>query len=372
MSTRLALITAAVAGSALAMAGSAYGQYRTGFEMSDGINASPVGTSLTGQDSFFLPSGVDYWAMTYAGNVHGVATNPTGGAQFAAGQGLAGPDFSRGQRDIVWPAPLATMEYDVACLYLGAPPASNNLGSFSLQPFPGSASGIHLFSFADVNDPTVWQAGYLFYNADGTLMAQPGVIPGPEWQNLSMNHWYRFQTKIDFTTNQATEASITDLDTMVTTTAALTGVYMEGGSAGGQPAPTGFRMFSGGGLAGNVVCFDNLDIKASGGGGCPSDFTATKSGTCPGPWQLTWSGAPANSTVRVLYTSNNGGGGNIPGGNPCAGTRLCIGLAGVTLHPQSFNSPGGSGSTPNFAAPCNLNIQLITQTSCKTSNKVTL
>jgi len=114
-------------------------------------------------------------------------------------------------------------------------------------------------------------------------------------------------------------------------------------------------------------------LNYTGGGGCPSDFTATKSGTCPGPWQLTWSGAPANSTVRVLYTTNNGGGGNIPGGNPCAGTRLCIGLAGVTLHPRSLtSSPGGSGSTPNFAAPCNLNIQLITQTSCKTSNKVTL
>jgi len=108
------------------------------------------------------------------------------------------------------------------------------------------------------------------------------------------------------------------------------------------------------------------------GGGCPSDFTATKSGSCPTASMISWTGAPANSTVRVLYTTNNGGGGTIPNNNPCAGTRLCIGLAGVTLHPQSFNSPGGSGNTPNFAAPCNLNIQLITQTSCKTSNKVTL
>ncbi len=107
------------------------------------------------------------------------------------------------------------------------------------------------------------------------------------------------------------------------------------------------------------------------GGGCPSDFTATKSGTCPTASKITWSGAPNNSIVRVLYTTNNGSGGNIPSG-PCAGTRLCIGLAGITLHSQTFNSPNGSGSTPNFAAPCGLNIQLITQTTCKTSNKVTL
>ncbi len=371
MSKRLTLITAAIAGSALALAGSAFGQYDTGFETSDGINASPGGTVLTGQDSFYLPSGVDYWAMTYAGNTFGVATNPTGGAQFAAGQGLGSPNFSRGQRDIAWPAPQATMEYDVACLYVGDPGlAANNLGSFSLQPYPGSASAIHLFSYPNPADPTIWQAGYLAYNADGTSMAAPGTIPGPAWATLSMNHWYRFQTKVDFTTNQMTEASITDLTTMVTTTAALSGVYLEGGSAGGRPAPTGFRMFSGGSNVGNVVCFDNLEIKAT-SSGCPSDFTATKSGTCPTASQIAWTGAPANSTVRVLYTTNNGGGGNIPSG-PCAGTRLCIGLGGITLHAQRFNSPGGSGNTPNFAAPCGLNIQLITEGTCKTSNKVTL
>ena len=39
MSKRLTLITAAIAGSALALAGSAFGQYDTGFETSDGINA---------------------------------------------------------------------------------------------------------------------------------------------------------------------------------------------------------------------------------------------------------------------------------------------------------------------------------------------
>ncbi len=106
-------------------------------------------------------------------------------------------------------------------------------------------------------------------------------------------------------------------------------------------------------------------------GGCPSDFTATKSGSCPGSNMVSWTGAPANSVVRVLYTTNNGSGGNIPNG-PCAGTRLCIGLGGITLHTQRFNSPGGSGNTPNFAAPCGLNIQLITENTCKTSNKVTL
>ncbi len=105
--------------------------------------------------------------------------------------------------------------------------------------------------------------------------------------------------------------------------------------------------------------------------GCPSDFTAVKSGACPTANMISWTGAPANSVVRVLYTMNNGGGGNIPSG-PCAGKQLCIGLGGITLAPNRFNSPGGSGATPNFVAPCGLNIQLITEVTCKTSNKVTL
>jgi len=135
----------------------------------------------------------------------------------------------------------------------------------------------------------------------------------------------------------------------------------------GFPLPTDAQNVFG---AGNWDMSRGIDC--GGGGGCPSDFTATLSGTCPNASQITLSGAPANPVVRVIFTSNNGSGGTIPGGNPCAGKGICIGLAGVTLHSASFNSPGGSGSTPNFAAPCGLNIQLITQTSCKTSNAVTL
>ena len=135
----------------------------------------------------------------------------------------------------------------------------------------------------------------------------------------------------------------------------------------GFPVPTDAQNVFG---AGNWDMSRGIDC---GGGGCPSDFAATKSGTCPSASKITWTGAPANSTVRIIYTSNNGSGGTIPPGNACAGKRICIGLAGVTLHAQSLRSNAqGGGSTPNFAAPCGLNIQLITQGSCKTSNKVTL
>lgn len=109
------------------------------------------------------------------------------------------------------------------------------------------------------------------------------------------------------------------------------------------------------------------------GSGCPSDFNAIKGGACPNANTISWSGAPVNSSVRVLYTTNNGAGGVIPPNSACPGTRLCIGLAGVTLHSQVLHSNGnGAGSTPNFAAPCGLHIQLITQGSCRTSNRIDL
>lgn len=363
MANRFNMILVACAGSGLALGSAALAQYDTGFETSDGITASPTGTPLTGQDGFYVPSGVDYWAMTYSGNVFGFAANPQGGDQFAAGQGLAGPNYSRAQRDITWPSPSATMQYDVACLYTGQPPASNNLGSFSIQPYPGSASAIHLFSYPDINNPTAWRATYLAYNADGSAMVAPGTLPGPEWGALAMNHWYRLKTKVDFATNQMVEASITDLTTNQTTTVALTGVYLEGGSAGGRPHPTGFRMFSGGGLAGNVVGFDNVDINAGG----PPPYTCALTGVCPGQVNLAWRGADANRQQGILFASNTGS--FVINSGPCAGTQLGLGTRNLQLY-NVIGTGSGSGNVNANAGPgsCGGFVQLIQTHSCAVSN----
>lgn len=233
-----------------AFAAGALGQYASGFEdLSVGV--------LTGQDGYYLPSGADFDVHGYAGNVLGMATNPTGGDQFV---GMVGPGdgvYGRAQRDVSWGSGEWTIAYDVAGNFLGEPgTAGNNLGSVSLQPFPGSASLIALATWSTLE--VSWQAGYVWYDAAGAQVNEP--IADPAFQNLDLTHWYRWSSTLNFDTNQVVEVAITDLTTGVTTTNNPVDRYLEGGAAGGMPIPTGFRFFSGGGVAGNVLGFDNISI----------------------------------------------------------------------------------------------------------------
>ena len=237
-------------------------QYAAKFE-ADTFNGSAQGVKMTDQDGYYLPQGtnsIDYKVYTYDGNVLGIVDNPGGGGeQFVAGVGPGSPTFARAQRDIKWGTGVWKVSYDVAMDFPGGSGA-NNIGSFSVQPFPGSANYIHLFSWVDVNDPTSANAFYLAYNAGGTLDRQPGREPGPEWADLKLNNWYRSTTTIDFDSNRIIAMTIEDLHTGKKGTAEFTDMYLEGGEQGGAGEPTGFRFFAGGGVPNNTVAWDNLVI----------------------------------------------------------------------------------------------------------------
>jgi len=239
-------------------------QYQTGFEPPT-FTGSADGTVLSGQDGFYLPPGtesVDFLVYTYAGNTLGLPPNPAGGdEQFAAGTGPAQAPRARAQRDMDWGSGTWTITYDVATTYLWNPPAQNNIGSFSPQPHPDSASYIHLFIWVDVANPVTWNAFYAAFNAAGEADEAPRS-PGPEWENLEIDHWYRFATTLDFDLNRIAEVSITDLTTGVSTTHAPPDWYMSGGAAG-NPAPTAFRLYAGSRIYGNTVAWDNLSISSS-------------------------------------------------------------------------------------------------------------
>ncbi len=83
--------------------------------------------------------------------------------------------------------------------------------------------------------------------------------PGAAWVGLQLNHWYRIQHTISWTTNQWLETSITDLHTNTTSTVSSTTWYMTGGAAPSLALPTDHRFFVGG-AAGNAMAIDNYTV----------------------------------------------------------------------------------------------------------------
>lgn len=264
-----------------------WAQYGTGFEAPT-YAADADGQALT--NGFGGPPGVDGWynpvvsttdfqMYTYLGNSLNVPPNPRGCNQFVAGRREDVTTFcARAQRNVdfsssgVWEA-----EYDVCALFNGTLPTAQNLGSWSMQDSLTSRFFQSIWVWTDIATGTNWNGQYNCYNSAGT--ATNLLSPGPEWNNLNVNHWYRMRQRWNFTTNAILEVSITDLDTNVTTTVNPTDWWLTGGSTPVLPLPTGTRLFVGGGTcaagtggAGNVMAFDNFRIGPVGSGApCPGD-----------------------------------------------------------------------------------------------------
>jgi hypothetical protein len=148
-----------------------------------------------------------------------------------------------------------------AAVYLGVLPSAQNVGSFSIRNDAlGVNHYIHLMTWMDPEVPELFNAFYLAYDAGGTQFAAPGETPGFMWSELQVNHWYRAWTKVDLVANMITECGIVDLETGLSEVEYPVNWYLTGGSAGAQGPPTAFRFFAGGGVDGNVVAFDNVDI----------------------------------------------------------------------------------------------------------------
>jgi hypothetical protein len=237
----------------------------TGFE-SPTYTGSAAGTMLNGQDGWYNPvaGSVEPNVFTYAGNAPGFAVNPNGGAQFASGTAATVNGVgtnSRGQHDVDFSvSDQWTLAYDFAAIYTGQPPSAQNLGSFSTQnPATAAVQYIALNTWVDVNDPSAgWNAQYNVFDAAGAALNNQSA--GTAWDGLSVNHWYRQSTKLNFVTNLITEVSITDLTTNTTTTINPNGWYLTGGASPTLPRPTAVRIFSGFGADGNTMGWDNLNV----------------------------------------------------------------------------------------------------------------
>ena len=243
----------------LSMAVAAHANIDTGFETPD-YNGSAGGTMLTGQQGWYNPvsGSADFSVYTYAGNTWAVPQNPTGGSQFVGGRMAGNAAFARAQHDIDWTASnVWTVAYDICGKYTGTLPTADNLGSFSMQPSTTARFWQTVFQWMDPNTATQWKTGYFTQEYPSTGVP---VIPGPAWQNLAVDHWYRESTTFRLSDNLIMSVSITDLSNGQTSTVDSPGWHLV--SQSGQP--TGFRFFTGGGAGtnppGNLTAWDNLRI----------------------------------------------------------------------------------------------------------------
>ncbi|MCH8269875.1 MAG: hypothetical protein IH985_01510, partial [Planctomycetes bacterium] len=223
---------AAILGVGASCAG-AHAQFETGFEVPE-YNASAAGTVLTAQQGWYLPStptiSTDWFAYTYLGNALGLTPNPQGGDQFAAGTGQAGESFGRAQMDVALGTGTWTLAGDVAISFQGTLPTTQNVGSLSTQPGGASARLIMLATWANTATADAWNADLVYYDAAGTSISGP--VPDPGFQNLQVNHWYRWSSTFDFDSNRIGELKIEDLTTGATATHNPSDWYLQGGAAG--------------------------------------------------------------------------------------------------------------------------------------------
>jgi hypothetical protein len=261
-----------------------YADWVTGFEAPDYIG-SAGGTILTGQQGWYLPAGTDYNVYTYLGNMYGIVQNPQGGEQFIGGRMAGNASFARAQHDHNWPGrDKWKVTVDVAALYTGTLPAVDNVASFSLQPSTTSKYWQHLLTWQDVTTATQFRSAYL--TAENPL--PPGVFPGPEWQNLPVNHWYRLSTTFRFSDNLIIEVGIKDLTSGLETIVQPADWHLLQGTG---PVPSALRFFTGGGSgtspAGNFAAWDNLQTFAC--------FAAAK-------WKLHYKGPDNGARYTVVAT----------------------------------------------------------------------
>lgn len=277
-------------------------QFATDFEA---LTASPAGTIITGQDSWYIPvaGSLDCTVMTYAGNTYGIPANPTGGANFFHARSMPANIFARGQRPTTLPANgIVFVEYDILCQYAGAALPTQNIGSFSFQPSTNSVY-VNLLArwTALVASPPTWNADVVAGTGTppNTVVT---VLANPAFQNLPVNVWHRWGCTMDLVAGVHIDFRITNGATGITTIfqPAVPILLPRTVIA---PMPTDFRFFAGG--SDNVVAIDNVKITGAA-------YTGYGAGCAGSTGVPTLSAAAAPSSIPSVGTTMNVTLGNLP------------------------------------------------------------
>ncbi|MCH7871693.1 MAG: hypothetical protein IID33_08320 [Planctomycetes bacterium] len=278
-------------------------QYGSSF---DALTASPGGTVLTGQDGYFLPNGppndTDFLVYTYAANGLGLPANPSGGTQFIAAIGQAGGTFGRAQRlSNFTPTGTWTIATDIAATFIGTLPSAQNIGSLSInEGVPGVFSLIQLARWVNPTTADAWNADYVWWTGAGAQVTEQ--VPDPNFQNLAVDHWYRWSTTFSLDTDQVLEVRLTDLTTGDVFVHEPVDRFIRAGAN-----PDHHRFFAGGSVLGNTLAYDNISIT-------PEEECVPCDMNCDGAINA----LDIEPFIGLLFN----------GDDPCCGNRGDIGSAG--------------------------------------------
>ncbi|MHC4178333.1 MAG: LamG domain-containing protein, partial [Planctomycetota bacterium] len=162
--------------------------------------------------------------------------------------------YARGQLDVDFSGGSSFFKigYDVNCTYQGTGTPADWIGSMSFQDSTTSQSLLSLRGWTDPG--STYGVIYRAYDALGS------EFDTVFFDDLPVNHWYREEMTVDFTTHQVLEVTLTDLETMEQSTVAPVGTFLQGGAASTLPLPTAFRFFTG--AADNSLAWDNFNVSA--------------------------------------------------------------------------------------------------------------
>jgi hypothetical protein len=217
---------------------------------------SQGGTSLTGQDNWYLgggPGSPGGLVLTYLGN--GLPVAPGGGTQFAA---IIGPS-AREQHDIDFSsASTWYVTFDVLAHSFGS--YTSPVGTFTLV---NAATYAYEFRADEVWDSTgnSWSMLFDVYDSTGNSLTRQDTGIGA-FHGLSQDHWYQEQVVFDAASNRLLSVSMYDPGQAGPVSFSPTGWYLRGGAS----APfSGDAILMYGGPSsgpGNGIAFDNIVLES--------------------------------------------------------------------------------------------------------------
>jgi len=323
--------------------------YESGY---DHLAGSPSGTPLAGREGYFAPSTTpsssDGAIYSYVGNALQLPVLVDGGTSFLGLDASSGPAQVERVSNIPFDCQVH-IEFDFCVHYAGSTAPAGVIGGFSLQP-ESTAVTMNLLARWPANatfPPTTWNADVVIGTSTGNIAVQ---VPDSRFQNLAVDHWYRWGCSVHVVHSEYTLLVLDDL-------AGSRVLFVPPPNAMMNPLgapPTAFRLSALG--SGCRLGFDRVSVAYHGtftlfGAGCAGslgvpllqDFQSRAA--IGGTFQMSLSGLPLNvGAIGYGFSNTLWGSVPLPADLTGAGLPGCF----LLVDPVQIDLVFGSGGSATW------------------------